>query len=336
MTSSVEILIPGLMPPQWAAGGCDEPSVKVLERALGKATTRGAVSAGEDFGEQLSQFETRLAHRFGLDESFPIAPYCYLADSGERPDQPVMAATPVHLRPEQDRLILFEGEPLALDEGQAAEMVARFNAHFADRGLRLTAPAPNRWYLVDPPHTRITTAPLHEVSGRNVNFALPQGEDARFWAATLNEIQMLFHQDPVNQQREAQGRWVINGLWPHGLGCIQTTHPPTKVWSDHPVTRGLALAGGLTPEPPDQWRPETGPAATSEQLLVVDDFIGPALLGDTEEWRRRLPQVAKKLSPLISWAETGGNLTINPCDGRRFNIHGFCKLRFWRTSRIFA
>lgn len=333
MTSSVEILIPGLLPPEWRPGGLDEPSVKALARALGKASITGAVAASQDFRDQLRGFESRLGQCFGLAEPCPAAPYCYLADSGKREGRPVMAVTPVHLRPEQDRLVLFEGEPLALAEAEAAALVGRVNDHFADRGLKLVAPAPNRWYLIDPPHAAITLTPLHEVNGgRNINPALPRGEDARFWAAILNESQMLLHRDPINQAREAQGRWVINGLWPDGLGVIQTARTSARVYSDHPLTRGLALAAGIEPQSPTQWRCQE---TAGDDLWVMDQLIEPALVGDIEAWRGRLAQLAKRLAPLLRWAETGGRLMIDPCNGQRFQYQRFCMLRFWRRPRLF-
>jgi hypothetical protein len=332
MADSIEVLIPGLMPPNWPVPGGDNLSVRELERALGQASTQGRPFRSQDARDQLRHFEARLAYRFGLDQPLASAPYAYLADSGERPETTVMAVAPVHLRPEQDRLVLFEGEPLALTTEESAALVARLNDHFADRGLRLVAPKPQRWYLLDPPQARITTTPLYQVNGRNINQELPQGEDARFWAATLNEIQMLLHQDLVNQAREAQGQWLVNGLWPHGLGRLQPTQAPTGVWGDQPLVRGLALAAGVGPASPAAWRPE---AAGGEGLLVIEQLVDPMLIGDMEAWRGRLEEVAEQLAPLLRWAEQGGELKLDPCNGQRFNINRLGKLRFWRKRRLF-
>jgi hypothetical protein len=38
-------------------------------------------------------------------------------------------------------------------------------------------------------------------------------QDAKAWRKLLNETQMLWFTDAVNQHREAEGKLPINGLW---------------------------------------------------------------------------------------------------------------------------
>jgi hypothetical protein len=43
------------------------------------------------------------------------------------------------------------------------------------------------------------------------------------WRTRMNEIQMLLHDHPVNQAREARGERAINGLWCWGGGKLLAT-----------------------------------------------------------------------------------------------------------------
>ena len=49
-------------------------------------------------------------------------------------------ADPVHLRPDRDRLILFDSRNLGITHEEAGALVGLFNGHFAADGMRLQAP----------------------------------------------------------------------------------------------------------------------------------------------------------------------------------------------------
>ena len=322
----------------------DFPGLIELEQALGRARVTGSMLAARhklgnegDMRDILSHFHTTLWQRVGLPAQnsstpLPVAPYRYLADSHHHPQHFVLALDPVHLRPEQDRLLLFPAERFGITQPEADSLVAAFNDHFADRNLKLIAPTPVHWYLINPPATDIHTIPPYEVEGRNINLAMPSGTDARFWNAVLNETQMLFYQAEVNQAREAEGKATINGVWPHSGGNIQ--HPPhtacDTLFTDEPVTVGLMMAAGGSALPIQQLAaPEKG-----YSLAVLDQLIAPALAQQPQQWLDTLTDVVKQIQPLIRWVGSGARkLTINPCDGRSFAIDSTSSLRFWRRRR---
>ena len=43
------------------------------------------------------------------------------------------------------------------------------------------------------------------VAGEDIDRFLPAGRDGKAWHAVMNEVQMLFHDHPVNVAREARG-----------------------------------------------------------------------------------------------------------------------------------
>ena len=69
----------------------------------------------------------------------------------------------------------------------------------------------DRWYLrggKTPPAQTIYSAML---SNSGINELLPFGANNTIWRGLFNEIQMLLHEHPLNQTREARGEPVING-----------------------------------------------------------------------------------------------------------------------------
>ena len=285
----LDLLIPGLFGPVPVPPG-EVPPTPVLSRLLGRADrlqvpdwslARGPAPKAElSHAKALPPVVDRpagadrlpgtgtadpcrtLFHLFGyapaLERDCPSAPYCWLADRqtddpGMVPDTYVLHADPVHLRPDRDRLVLFAGPDFAPDRAEADALVALFNQHLGEEGLRLEAPTPGRWYLLSEQAPELVTQPLAAVLGRPIAGQLPRGPEARRWARLLNEVQMLFHHSEVNQHREAAGIPTLNGLWLWGGGRLLPPPPGqvgyARVFSSDPLARGLARACGI-PTPP--------------------------------------------------------------------------------------
>ncbi|MEZ5579537.1 MAG: hypothetical protein R3F40_09075 [Candidatus Competibacteraceae bacterium] len=83
-----------------------------------------------------------------------------------------------------------ERSPSNPDETTA--LVAAFNQTFAEDGLWLEAPCPDRWYLRLPADPGIRTQALSIAAGHNINALLPAGPNARRWHTLLTEIRCCF------------------------------------------------------------------------------------------------------------------------------------------------
>jgi len=71
----------------------------------------------------------------------------------------------------------------------------------------------------------ITTSPVRQVEGRNVDLMMPKGADALRFKKLLNELQMLLHQWPENQQRELSGKVTVSSPWVSFVGQIEALQP---------------------------------------------------------------------------------------------------------------
>lgn len=114
---------------------------------------------------------------------------------------------------------------LTFSLAEAEALAATLNASFATEGMRFLTPTPDRWYvhLAAPPQAVFT--PLQQAILRDMRQAMPTGAEGKRWSRYLNEVQMLWFEHPVNQQREQQGEPALNSVWFWG----ETTPLPTQV-----------------------------------------------------------------------------------------------------------
>jgi hypothetical protein len=124
---------------------------------------------------------------------------------------------------------------------------------------------------------------LREAAGRSVGELLPRGNEALAWHRRFNELQMVLHDHPVNQEREARGVPAVNSAWFWGGGTLpdRITSNWVHVWSRDALARGLSMATGiLSTAPPHDFAQWLTRAQPGTHLIVLDD----ADLADIEKW----------------------------------------------------
>ncbi|WP_175015953.1 regulator, partial [Burkholderia lata] len=221
-----------------------------LEKLLARASLVERV-AGEDFQRTLPH-ERWLARQFGAtqgnaaDEA-PLAPYMLLADGGDPGAHAWACVEPVHVEIAHDHLVLVDPAALALNDGDAAALLAVARPLIEELGVRLEAPNPSRWYLSSEQLARLAGAAPLRASGRNIEIWLPHeahtGERSRMWMKLQNEVQMAWFQHPVNEAREARGLPAVNSIWFHAQGTLKPVGKPfARVLSASPAALGLARA----------------------------------------------------------------------------------------------
>ncbi len=336
----IHLVLPGLL---WLGAPAISPVAGLALPALSRLLGRGE--------QQIADFvplDRQLAALFGLNEG--ELPLAALRRHGEA-DAPADATTgeppahwlcadPVHLHFARDRMLLSdfpaEGDPPDADE--TAALLASLNDTFADLG-RFEAPTPARWYLRLAAPTEATLYPLNDVIGRPIAPFLPEGRDGLIWHRTMNELQIVLHNHPVNQAREAAGRRTVNSLWLWGAGALPGAlkAPQPRVQASDPLLRGLARAAGLNPAEPD---PDTALAApATDTLVVLDSLRRPALQLDLDAWRAALAEVeARWFAPLAAALDQGrlAALTLNaPGDHHTLTLRlgRQARWKFWRRPQ---
>ena len=272
-------------------------------------------------GRQTSQppqsLEATLADRFGHPEGAPYGAFRLLGEtesSLEIEEKSWLIADPVHLRFQQERLILADGATLGINADEAALVAEDMNRHFGDIG-RMYVATPERWYLHVAPNSPLaafTPPPLSAVTGRSIERLLPEIMPDRAVRALLNEIQTFLHAHPVNQRREDKGLLPINSLWLWGAGAL----PPRiaadfdGVWSNHPLATGLARAAGVPTHavPVDAAAFFARAAPGTHQLVELDELANAVQHENGEAYRNAVANLERRWFAPLRQALVAGQI----------------------------
>ena len=266
-------------------------------------------------------------------------PIGLLGSGGDPGDDYWFRADPVHFVADRDRLRVTGADALSVDADEADALVAAFNAFYQEDGLELVAPRPDVWYLRCAEAPRLTTTPLDQAREAPVDASLPDGADAAQWRARLNEIQMLFHGHPVNQERESRGQPTINGIWPWGGGRLPRVITDwDRVLGDDALLLGLARAAGAAtggwPEDP------AGVVGAGEAVLVATRTIPVVRDQDTFiAWQQTTAQLAAAWAqPLVAALRSGKvrELVVDAGAGGQRRLRSGSLYAFWRRPQPFA
>ena len=241
--------------------------------------------------------EATLSDFFGHPAGAPYAAFRLLGETANAPDAGDACwinADPVHLRFHQERLILADSGRFALEYAEAQALADELNRHLADTGHFHVAAA-GRWYLQLADRQLagdFDAPPLSAVSGRSIERLLPEAGKAKTLRKLQNEIQMLLHAHPLNQQRENVGQMTINSLWLWGAGSVPERRATAcdGVWSLDPLARGLARAAGVPvhPVPATASALFDHSAADTEHLVVLDDLLDAVHYENGDAYRTAL------------------------------------------------
>jgi len=263
----------------------------------------------------------------------------YQIDTGAVPNGVVLRADPVHLRADQHRLVLFAADQMTITPEEAQALAESFNQLYAADAMQLEAPTPTRWYLRLTESPALRTTPLTQIIGRDIDKHLPTGTNAQHWRRFSNEVQMLFHEQPVNRAREARGKPLINSLWLWGGGKPVSPVAQTwqRIWTADIVTQGLARLNSLRcSEPPEDAANWLAQVVGDEHLLTIETVQNPVAYADVEDWYAAVENLELRwFAPLLSALGQGRlrELRLLPANGQEYRVTRWDLLRLWRPVR---
>jgi hypothetical protein len=169
-------------------------------------------------GWQLTQMGFKPAHDSTVGAG--LAPWLARTLTGSAPPQktPVWIATLCSTVISQERATAL---PLSLLNVSSAEIdalsqtVAPLMTNAGD-GIELVALDDGVWQVSGPlPVCARTITPM-ALMGQDLGDWWPMGDHWRAWRKRVNEIQMAWHDHPVNLARERQGLPAVNSIWLFG------------------------------------------------------------------------------------------------------------------------
>jgi hypothetical protein len=133
--------------------------------------------------------------------------------------------TPVHWHVGSDQITLVDPAALALGEAESRALFDAVRPSFDAEGWELHWGAPLRWYTRHTALADLPTASLDRAIGRNLDLWMNDAPQARRLRRLQVEAQMLWHQHPVNDAREAAGQLTVNSFWLSGCGTARPRRP---------------------------------------------------------------------------------------------------------------
>ncbi|WP_438978636.1 hypothetical protein [Polynucleobacter sp.] len=191
--------------------------------------------------------------RFLLGDKLPIAPVLLLgqSDLSVNPNDVIACLQPVHFHATRDHLILMAQSQIDLTANESTKLLQTALPFIEeDFGSKVLFQGQRDWFISAGPFASLATHSIDQAHGRNIDWWMPRDTNeagiAKLWRKLQNEIQMLWHIDPVNEERQQRGYPSINSLWISGIGKLADIQTPQflknvkQLYGGHPLLQGLA------------------------------------------------------------------------------------------------
>lgn len=162
----------------------------------------------------------------------------------------------------RDGATLKPSELLELNHEHAEALYESVTPLWEERGISALPIDLGRWRVWLPGSVRLNSISPAAVSSLEVSDWWPQDDSTTVWRKLLNEIQMIWHSHPVNEQRALKGLEPVNSLWLYGGAC--------------------------------GWKPLN----KASDSLYLNDLTKSFLVNDWASWIEQLPTLSKQLSLL--------------------------------------
>jgi len=200
---------------------------------------------------------------------------------------------PVSMAADMRELHMLEHAPVLADD-EAAALREKILPSLEERGFSPCVGGAGRWYVASEREHRFTAASPAVARAGRIRDELPEGPDASVFRALGNEIQMLWHDHPVNRARAGRGLPPVNSVWfwgggraPAGPATGGQRLPPLH--ADDPLLTGLwRRLGGERAAPPAGDAAVRALAAGCVMALSGEALARPAVVKALRRGRVRI------------------------------------------------
>jgi hypothetical protein len=255
----------------------------------------------------------------------PVAALTQLAETGSslQPDLYWLRADPVTMRADMTRVFITSCGFDGLDAAQRRTFDRVVRDVLEYECIRVPEGQHGPWCFPLDSDPAVDFTLLHEALGMDVAEALPAAGNASPWKRIMTEIQVEFH----DRGSRKPGQEGANSVWFWGGGRLPEMDLSTRafdtVFSDDPVSRGLAVLAGSRLLPLDR------ADAFSGRVLV--DWI-PA----TRDAVRESGNLEQLASGLLETVKGGGSLILIDGGGEFRRVDRWALMRFWLRGRPLA
>ncbi len=308
------VVLPFALPPPELASDL----VRAMQApALAALLTRTRHTRRVDFDNatRLLPHEAWLAHALGLadapDGTSPGAGFAGAALRGfgltpaEGADQGCwFLVHPVHVQIARNHLLLADPRQLTLDDAESRTLFEAAKPYFDEIGKPLHYGDAHTWFVRADDWAGLRCASPDAASGQNLNAWMPEGTGAPASRKLQNEVQMLWHEHPVNLARQERGQAPVNAFWLWG-GAPAPSRPAAPLFAGQVPSWMAALT-----EPGRRLDADACATLLSRPdgraLLVDGRLIGPGMGADWSTWLLHMQHLEQHcFAPLLAALKEG-------------------------------
>lgn len=211
---------------------------------------------------------------------------------------------PAHLAIARSHISLEELRQLKLSETEGRALFDIAAPYFDEIGQPLAYGDAGTWFMRADGWSDLQCATPDAATTQDLSVWMPEGEHARAARRLQNEVQMLWHEHPVNAAREERGLKAINAFWLWGAS-VATAQAPGCAASLHTQNAPHWLAA--LAEPAQRDASLNSVLASKRDAIVVPGGLIEA--AQAQEWGMWLQQLqaleADWFAPLLAALKDG-------------------------------
>jgi len=254
--------------------------------------------------------------------ALPVAQYRFLFDTDKKAPPHCVCTELIHLQADKDNARLLPMQALDVTDDEAEQLVEALNQLIIEDGLEVLRTSSHHYYLTGMSAAALDTWPAHAVANGKIANYLPRQAEAGDWRRLMTEVQMLFHDHPVNTARANAHQLPINGMW--FWGGAQPLNPLPKdnieLISADAYTNGFAKTMGITPTNPGDVDWANLESQATEELIIVELTVYEAWLrGDHAALRQAKQDLHDQwITPAQNAVASGlcNEFVLDGCEGQ--------------------
>ena len=247
---------------------------------------------------------------------------------------------PVHVQIARNHLLMDDPRQLRLDEADARALFDCAKPYFDEIGQPLLYGDAQTWFMRADQWKGVLTGTLDAAIGQNLVAWMPEGPGARACRKLQNEIQMLWHDHPVNLQRQQRGLKPINAFWLWGGADAGAHHhnAPLFVGDAQPWLAALGKAdtgAGL-----ETMLATHSSMADGGALVVLGTLNQAALASDWSHWLMQMQQLEQQwFAPALQALKQGRiqrctRVLSNRDAHLEFSSSKYAQYKFWKKITL--
>ncbi|MGW8392157.1 hypothetical protein [Pseudoduganella sp. HUAS MS19] len=212
---------------------------------------------------------------------------------------------PVHIQLARNHLVLADSRRLRLDETDARALFDLARPFFDE----LVWGDAQTWFMRADGWQGLDAASPDAAMGSNLADWMPAGPTALAFKKLQNEIQMLWHEHPVNEARQLRGLAPVNSFWMWGGASAAAAAAGAPA-------QALAVAAGQGNGPAPPWlaalaTPDAKAAPGLAGTVVLPQLIPAGAGNDWGAWLGAIQQLEQEwFAPLLAGLRDGSTADL--------------------------